>query len=226
MVRKNKQTIKYYGKEGGYLREHKDFFLTANIDNDIDFIIKALKIKKTDHVLDIACGQGRHANALAQKGYTVDGVDFSSHLLKMAKKRAANNQKFYLMNIERLKLATKYDCAYWFFSDLANIEISRALKAISDNIKSGGRILLDTDNIFRLVSRLQKKPDKNLVFDVNSLFLIEKKSGVRAVYPVVPMWKQWLRDADLKIDRTLGDYHFGEYNIHSPRLILVVKKLA
>jgi len=224
MNKRSKKIAGYYGKSGDYLREHGEFFRSANIGKDIDFIIKALRIKKTDRVLDIACGQGRHANVLARKGYAVDGVDFSSHLLKIAEETAMDNQKFYLMNIEKLKLASKYDCAYWFFSDLANIDIQTTIKAISGNLKAGGKVLLDTDNIFRLVSRLQKNIDKNIIFDAENLFLIENISKVKVRYPVVPMWKQWLQEAGLEIDRILGGYQFEKYSLESQRLILIVKK--
>jgi hypothetical protein len=125
------------------------------------------------------------------------------------------------MNIEKLALAIKYNCAYWFFSDLANIDMQVAIKAISANLKTGGKILLDTDNIFRLVSRLQKKVDKNLFFDTENLLLIEKNSGVKVMYPVVPMWRQWLQEAGLEIDRIFGGYHFEKYSLESQRLILI-----
>ena len=38
-------------------------------------------------ILDCPCGQGRHAHLLAEAGYDVDGLDYSTHLLKAAKAR-------------------------------------------------------------------------------------------------------------------------------------------
>lgn len=38
-------------------------------------------------VLDVPCGQGRHAHLLAEAGYDVDGLDYSSELLAVANKR-------------------------------------------------------------------------------------------------------------------------------------------
>ena len=38
-------------------------------------------------VLDVPCGQGRHAHLLAEFGYDVDGLDYSKELLDVARKR-------------------------------------------------------------------------------------------------------------------------------------------
>jgi len=35
----------------------------------------------------VPCGQGRHAHLLAEAGYNVDGLDYSEHLLKIARRR-------------------------------------------------------------------------------------------------------------------------------------------
>ena len=41
-------------------------------------------------ILDLACGPGRHAVALAQRGFSVTGVDLSSFLLDKARARATD----------------------------------------------------------------------------------------------------------------------------------------
>lgn len=38
-------------------------------------------------MLDVPCGQGRHAHLLAEAGYDVDGLDYSGELLAVARKR-------------------------------------------------------------------------------------------------------------------------------------------
>jgi SAM-dependent methyltransferase len=38
-------------------------------------------------VLDVPCGQGRHAHLLAEAGFRVDGLDYSAHLIDRARAR-------------------------------------------------------------------------------------------------------------------------------------------
>ncbi|HEX6574927.1 MAG TPA: methyltransferase domain-containing protein, partial [Gemmatimonadaceae bacterium] len=38
-------------------------------------------------LLDVPCGQGRHSHLLAEAGYAVEGLDYSEHLLRVARKR-------------------------------------------------------------------------------------------------------------------------------------------
>jgi SAM-dependent methyltransferase len=51
-------------------------------------IAALLKLRPHDRVLDLACGEGRYARALAATGYRVTGVDVSHTLLEEARKRS------------------------------------------------------------------------------------------------------------------------------------------
>jgi SAM-dependent methyltransferase len=41
-------------------------------------------------ILDVPCGQGRHAHLLAEAGFRVDGLDYSEHLIARAKERGTS----------------------------------------------------------------------------------------------------------------------------------------
>ena len=47
-------------------------------------------------MLDVPCGQGRHAHLLAEFGYDVDGLDYSKDLLDVARKRGTSDRLRYL----------------------------------------------------------------------------------------------------------------------------------
>ena len=220
----------YYGASGEYLSDHRSFLDSANLEFDTSFIIRALKLEKGDRILDIACGQGRHTNYFADKGYHIDGTDFSEHLIQKARNAAAKSEthvpEYFISDVMNLNLPTKYNKAYWFFSDLAGINIATAIKSIGNNIEAGGMVLFDTDNIFRIISFLLKNPDSEYIFDAAESKLIDEKRDLNVPYPTLQIWKQWLEKYNFSIEKIVGDYNFGEYSIYSPRLIMVVKKTA
>lgn len=226
----NNNLNEYYGKNGTYLQEHEAFLKTANVDADTNFIGKALDLNYTDVILDIACGQGRHAHALSQKGYHVDGVDFSEYLVGLARAGADNGLKrppeFMVASVMDLSFPSRYTKAYWFFSDLASIDLAQAVMSISGCLEKNGSLLLDTDNVFRILSYLQKTPDSQFTFDVERMELVDAKRDLRVPYPVIPMWKYWMERTDCCIEAVYGDYAFGTYSLQSPRLILLVRKNA
>jgi len=230
MLKSTNFLSKYYGKSGNYLKDHDSFLGSANINKDLSFLIKSLGLKKKDAILDIACGQGRHSNSLAEKGYKVDGVDFSRYLIDKAKAEIKNNQKnkpiYFIADIQKLSLPKKYTKAYWFFSDLGNINILKTILSIADNIEIGGKVLFDTDNVFRIIRHLQKNYNSYYYFDAKKLELVDKKNNLHVKYPVFLMWEQWFMAAGFFFERGMGGYDFSEYSIKSPRLILVVKKIA
>src|SRR3989339_1744861 len=85
-------TRKYYGSKGRYLKEHKDYFSAEQLSQDADFLISILNLKKKDKILDLACGHARHTIELKKRGFDVDGLDYSDHLLKKAENFAKHKQ--------------------------------------------------------------------------------------------------------------------------------------
>ena len=49
--------------------------------------MEVLGLPDGSRILDVPCGQGRHAHLFAEAGYKVDGLDYSEPLLKIARKR-------------------------------------------------------------------------------------------------------------------------------------------
>src|ERR1051326_6838867 len=57
-------------------------------EREIAFIARWLPRPHYTTVLDVCCGQGRHARTLAEQGYRVTGVDRSAEALAVARKKS------------------------------------------------------------------------------------------------------------------------------------------
>ena len=70
-----------------YLLEYEPLFTLERDRAEAARIIDVLGLPAGSRILDVPCGQGRHAHLLAEAGFNVDGLDYSEHLLKIARKR-------------------------------------------------------------------------------------------------------------------------------------------
>jgi len=221
-------TKKYYSAQGNYLKEHKNYFSQKQLQKDVNFLIDVLNLNKKDKILDLACGHGRHTIELKKKGFNVDGLDFSSYLLKIAKEHAEQENlqiNFYKQDIHNISLKTKYDKIFLFFSEFGLFDAEKVLKNITKILKPNGLFLLDCDNVFRLIQYLIKHPKAPYSFDFVNMQLKEKKRNIRGVrYYTVPELKKFFESNKMKITSIYGNYTKESLNINSKRIILIGRK--
>lgn len=68
-----------------YLR----YSFTKGTEQEVGFLVDELGLEAGMTVLDVGCGPGRHAIALAKRGIRVRGVDISSGFVEIARRSAA-----------------------------------------------------------------------------------------------------------------------------------------
>jgi SAM-dependent methyltransferase len=92
-------------------------------------LIELLALPTGSRVLDVPCGQGRHAHLLAEAGYRVDGLDYSEHLLERARERGTGPTLRYTRgDMRRLpaRWTGRFDAvvnlftSFGFFTDVAD----------------------------------------------------------------------------------------------------------
>ena len=85
----------WFGEEAGffgpgYLVAYEDILPVERTQQEAAFLEKALALQPGAKILDMPCGHGRHAVALAKRGYSVTGVDLNNFFLQKAKEAAEN----------------------------------------------------------------------------------------------------------------------------------------
>jgi SAM-dependent methyltransferase len=79
-----------------YLLEYEPIFDPARDRCEVARLLEILALPVGARILDVPCGQGRHAHLLAESGLDVTGLDYSAHLLKSAKKRGTGKTLRYV----------------------------------------------------------------------------------------------------------------------------------
>ncbi len=69
-----------------YLR----YAFTKGTESEVDAVVEALGLEPGQRVLDVGCGPGRHAHALARRGVEVTGVDLSEAFVALARDDAGS----------------------------------------------------------------------------------------------------------------------------------------
>ena len=78
-----------------YLLEYQPLFSPTDDRKQVRRLIEILGLPAGSRILDVPCGQGRHAHLLAEAGFDVDGLDYSTQLLDRARARGTGAQLRY-----------------------------------------------------------------------------------------------------------------------------------
>lgn len=128
-------------------------FMTAEQTlQEVDFIESSLGLPRGSEVLDVACGYGRHAIELVQRGLSVTGVDLSLPLLIRAadeSQRRSVAVNFVHNDMREMAFERQFSGAYCmltsfgYFDDESNLKVA---EGIARALKPGGRFLIDVVN--------------------------------------------------------------------------------
>ncbi len=77
-------------------QDGSDYHINVIFPNLLRLLKERNKDKKTQYILDLACGQGALCRFLTKEGYKVTGVELAKDLLKSAQARTKNNSITYL----------------------------------------------------------------------------------------------------------------------------------
>ena len=72
-----------------YAKTYDSEEFTKGTIGECDFIEQEIHYDKSEKILDVGCGTGRHSIELSKRGYSVTGIDFSDSQLQRAREKAA-----------------------------------------------------------------------------------------------------------------------------------------
>jgi len=129
------------------LAKQYDLSEQGSNNNDIDFYTKLLA--NSHKALEIGCGTGRITIPLKKSGISVDGIDFASEMIKLAKKKSEKerlNINFKVGNATNFKSKEKYDSIIFPYNSLVMLsqkDLVLFIKNLKKNLLDDGVFAFD-----------------------------------------------------------------------------------
>lgn len=130
-----------------------DIALERDVEREVDFILDSYMRhvgEPLTSVLDVACGPGYHARALARRGVRVTGLDLYAEMLALAQDRSAAeglDVDWVTADMRDFRLARPVDSAICMFDGIDALvdddDVIAHLRAVAMNVKEGGLYLID-----------------------------------------------------------------------------------
>lgn len=139
-----------------YLYTKGPYHFSERIAKYLPGILKKFRAKPKT-LLDIACGDGRFAVAMAKKGIEATGFDSSVHMLKYAKmraKKAGVKIDFIHQKMQNLSFNKKFDLVTCWFDSLNYLltkkELIKTFRNVSKVLNKNGLFIFDMNTIYGL----------------------------------------------------------------------------
>ena len=226
------------------LYKHRD---DTEAHDFIDVLFERLQPKKDALILDLACGKGRHAIYMNQKGYNVVGYDLAEENILFAKNFENSRLNFEVRDMRENLGDQRFDWVFNLFTSFGYFETREenlfALKAIAKSLKPGGKLLIDFMNAEKVAKRLVPKEHKRAE---NIDFYIERFTRDNHIIKEIKFsaegedhqfeekvqmltkldFEEFITHAGLKVSEYYGSLNLEPFNEStSDRLIILAEKI-
>jgi len=235
----------WFGEEYLELYAHRN---ADEADRHLDFVERHLapKLPKPVAVLDLACGAGRHTQALRNRGYRTFGIDLSLTLLAHPTRVPSTAGDMRQLPFKE----STFDWVLNFFTSFGYFERERenfrVLEEIARVLAPGGRFLIDFLNRDVVIAGLKPQEEQTIAgrkvsierwYDedtrrINKRMRLETPGKPNRTY--IESVRAYSRDevtigarwAGLQVDALYGNFSGEPFDRDSQRLILVGQKAS
>jgi len=217
--------------------------------NFIDKLLSHLRPAQNSKMLDVACGKGRHAIQMSNKGFDVTGIDLSEESIQIALESENDQLHFYKHDMRTPFWINYFDYAFNFFTSFGYFKTERennnAIQSIASALNQNGIFVidyinskyaeqkivhkteLDIDGIFFTITRWyddQKFYKKILVEDPSIAQPISFTEEVARF--TTEDFSRFFKKNNLVIKEIFGDYQLNSFKEDSSeRLIIIAQKV-
>jgi SAM-dependent methyltransferase len=138
----------FFGED--YLRIYS-FLTPERTEREVDGIVRLLDLPPGSAILDLCCGHGRHALALAKQGYRVTGQDLSEVFLQRAQAEAEAQGvqvRWLHSDMRMIPFENEFDAVINIFTAFGYLENEdedqQVLQQVHKALKPRGLFLLET----------------------------------------------------------------------------------
>jgi SAM-dependent methyltransferase len=228
-----------------YLYFYEETLRAENTPGQVDRLVAELPLAAGAAVIDLGCGHGRHALALARRGFAVTGVDRVAGFVERARVEAALQglaAEFLHADLRELPALGPFDAAVCLFDVFGlhrDEDNQRVLAAMARSLRPGGGFCLDLRNRDWMVrnllpvTTLQRGDDLMIdrhAFDSRSGRLVDRRVTVRGgrvretpfsvrLYSFGEI-EGLLRGAGLAVTAAYGDWAGSPVSINLNRLVI------
>lgn len=212
----------------------------------LDNLLQFLNLDRGSHILDLACGKGRHSVYLNKLGYQVTGADLSSYNVQQASLNANETLRFIKHDMREVIAENTFDAVFNVFTSFGyfkdDSDNQKVLHAVSKELKPEGVFVLDFLNIHQTIDRLNPSEVKEIdgltfkitkeirsgfIFKNIQVFDGDKSFGFQERVQALSekQLKLLIESSGLEVIHCFGDYELSKYDSSlSPRIILIAKK--
>ena len=139
----------YFEAVGDVLGEaYLRYSFTKGTAQEVAFLLDLLRLEPGSRLLDVGCGPGRHAVALARAGASVTGVDVSRRFLDIAAaaaREAGVGASFFHVDARQMPFGDEFDAVISICQGAFGLmagDDSTVLRRMAESARRGGRVVL------------------------------------------------------------------------------------